>query len=66
MEQHPKLQNEEKITCASCMKDIPLSAATSSEAAGYTLHFCGAECFNEWNRQAERLNLKQAGEHQSR
>lgn len=66
MEQPLKPENEEKITCASCMKDIPLSAATSSEAAGYTLHFCGAECYSEWNRQAERLNLKPAGQHQSR
>lgn len=59
-------REEEKISCASCMKDIPRSAAKSSEAAGYTVYFCGAECFSEWNRQAERFGLKQRHEHQTR
>lgn len=57
---------EEKISCASCMKDIPRSAAKSSEASGYTLYFCGTDCYSEWNRQAERNHLKQPTEHQSR
>jgi hypothetical protein len=66
MEYPAKPHDEEKVACASCMKDIPLSAAISSEAAGYTVYFCGTDCFSEWNRQAERSGLKQAGEHQSR
>ena len=66
MEQPLKPRDEAKVSCASCMKDIPLSAATSSEAAGYTVYFCGTECFSEWNRQAERSGLKHAGEHQAR
>ena len=66
MEHKLKPRNEKQVACASCMKDIPLSAATSSEAAGYTVYFCGAECFSEWNRQAERSGLKRVGEHQTR
>jgi YHS domain-containing protein len=59
-------RNEEKVACTSCMKDIPRSAAKSSEAAGYTVYFCGLECYSEWNRQAERSGLKQVHEHQTR
>lgn len=67
MEQHTMApREEERVSCASCMKDIPRSAAKSSEAAGYTVHFCGLDCFSEWNRQAERARLKEPGEHQTR
>lgn len=60
------LQQDEKISCTSCMKDIPRSAAKSSEASGYILYFCGVDCYNEWNRQAERAHFKQPEEHQTR
>lgn len=67
MEQHyMDPREEERTACASCMKDIPLSAAKSSEASGYTLYFCGTDCYSEWNRQAERAHLKQPAEHQTR
>jgi YHS domain-containing protein len=60
MEQRLHPHPEEKIACTSCMKDIPFSAATSAESAGYTLYFCGLECYSEWHRQAERGHFTQA------
>lgn len=49
-----KPQNPELISCAQCLTEIPISAATSAEAVGYTAYFCGLECYSAWSAQADK------------
>jgi len=44
----------EKVSCAICRKEIPLTAAVIPEASDYMAHFCGLECYEQWKRQSER------------
>ena len=44
----------EKVSCAICRKEVPLTAAVIPEAADYMAHFCGLECYEEWKKQSER------------
>lgn len=44
----------EKVSCAICRKEIPLSAAVIPEAADYMAHFCGLECYAKWKKDSER------------
>ncbi len=39
------------IACEMCMKEVPATEATSSEAMDYVAHFCGLECFEKWKKQ---------------
>ncbi len=66
MEKYMDPNPPETISCTACMRDIPKSAAKSVESAGYTLYFCGLECYREWNSQAEKAGFKRREEHQSR
>lgn len=43
-----KPQEPEHVSCTVCMKEIPRSEATASEAVDYVLYFCGTECFEKW------------------
>jgi hypothetical protein len=51
----------EKVSCAVCFKEIPLTAAVIPEAADYMAHFCGLECYAQWKQQSER-----SGRHNSK
>lgn len=42
----------ERVPCAMCLKEVPVTEATVSEAADYFLHFCGLACYEEWKKQA--------------
>jgi hypothetical protein len=41
------------LSCEVCMKEIPASEASSSEATDYVIYFFGIECYGIWikNRQ---------------
>ena len=41
----------EIIQCEICLKEIPISEATSAEARDYVMHFCGLECYDQWSNQ---------------
>jgi hypothetical protein len=41
------------VACDMCMKEVPLSEATVTEATDYFMHFCGLECFEKWKNQGE-------------
>jgi hypothetical protein len=41
----------EHVACEICMKKIPLSEAIVPEASDYVAHFCGVECYDQWQRQ---------------
>lgn len=42
---------EAVVSCEICLKEIPVSKATSAEGADYFLYFCGTECFAQWEEQ---------------
>ena len=40
------------VACAVCRKEVPDSEAYVQEAGDYVYHFCGADCFEAWKREA--------------
>lgn len=49
-------------SCEQCRKEIPSSAAGSTEAADYVHHFCGAECYAKWlHEKNEKRNIESSG-----
>lgn len=42
-----------KVSCATCLKEVPKSEAKSCEAEDYVLHFCGIDCFDQWRREQQ-------------
>lgn len=49
----------EHVSCETCMKEIPLDEAKSSEGTDYVIHFCGLECFEKW--QQKQRSRQEAG-----
>ncbi len=41
----------ERVVCAVCLKEVPLSEAKVREATDYFVHFCGVECYEKWKNQ---------------
>lgn len=41
------------VSCAVCLKEVPLTEATIAEATDYFVHFCGLECYEKWKSQSE-------------
>jgi hypothetical protein len=41
----------EHVSCEVCRKEIPESTAMSHEAEEYIIHFCGIECYSEWQKE---------------
>ena len=40
----------ERVTCETCLKEVPKSEATSPEGTAYVLYFCGLDCYEQWKR----------------
>ena len=41
----------ERIECELCLREVPLSEATSGEATDYVAYFCGLDCYEKWRSQ---------------
>lgn len=41
------------VACEICLREIPRSVAQSQEGADYVYYFCGAECYQQWQAQAQ-------------
>ena len=41
------------VPCDVCRKEVPQSEAIIPEAADYVAHFCGLECYAQWQKQSE-------------
>jgi hypothetical protein len=41
---------QSKVSCETCLKEIPESEARSREASDYFAYFCGLDCYQEWGR----------------
>ena len=42
------MTDETLIECSICLNEIPESEAKSPEAQDYIQHFCGIDCYKEW------------------
>ena len=49
----PKPVELTHIACEMCLKEVPVSEATVSEATDYVMHFCGLDCYEKWKNQGE-------------
>jgi hypothetical protein len=47
-----------RVSCATCLKEVPVSEATVPEATDYFLHFCGLECYEIWKHQQEAVPVQ--------
>ncbi|MEN8108231.1 MAG: DUF3330 domain-containing protein [Pseudomonadota bacterium] len=45
------ITENERVACEVCLKEIPVSEASSGEASDYVIHFCGLECYEKWRKQ---------------
>ena len=51
---HPtQSENDVKVACEICLKEIPLSEAKNEEASDYVFHFCGIDCYTKWKEQKQ-------------
>ncbi len=48
-----QLPEVELVACDICLKEVPLSEATTPEAVDYVAHFCGLECYSQWQKKSE-------------
>ena len=39
------------VKCSHCDKEIPKSAAMTSEGTDYTWYFCGKACYEKWDEK---------------
>ena len=39
---------ETMIECSICLEEIPKSLAKASETQDYIQHYCGINCYKEW------------------
>ena len=53
-----KPAEEKHVACKVCMKEVPVSAAQSEEAADYVFYFCGSDCFAKWRRKGDTNPLR--------
>lgn len=47
---------QQTVNCKVCLKEIPASAAQSSECEDYVAHFCGTECYDKWEHPQKEAN----------
>lgn len=41
------------VSCAVCLKEVPADAANVTYTQDYVHHFCGLDCLEIWQKQAE-------------
>lgn len=57
MADKPATDENELIACQICLKEVPQSEAKIAEAQDYVMHFCGLDCYQQWQqKQANNSN----------
>ena len=51
----------EHIACEICLKEVPRSEATVSEATDYVMYFCGLDCYAKWKGERAKPGNKGEG-----
>ena len=46
-----KLLEMELIECEICLREVPITEATSPEATDYVVHYYGLTCYDRWMNQ---------------
>lgn len=54
MTESKQAPNEEMVECKVCLKEVPVSEASSDEARDYVFYFCGDDCYEKWQKQEAR------------
>ena len=49
----PLPDDEQLISCKTCLESVPLSESKISEAEEYIAYFCGLECYDLWKHQKQ-------------
>jgi NAD-dependent dihydropyrimidine dehydrogenase PreA subunit len=49
---------EKKISCHVCKKEIPKAAALNAEGEEYVYYFCQTECLDYWNEKKDKNDKK--------
>jgi hypothetical protein len=57
-----KSNDEPRVQCEVCLKEIPKSAAHSAEALEAIVYFCGLDCYEEWAADQIVERTLEAGE----
>lgn len=52
--------NNPLVSCEVCAKQIPASEAQVPEAVDYFVHFCGAQCYDLWQKKIKQDQAQQA------
>ena len=50
-------EQEVKVRCEVCLKEVPPSEAEGTEAVEFVRHFCGVDCYEEWINSRRRDEL---------
>jgi len=45
------VEEEPRVACEICLKEVPRSEAAIAEARDYVAYFCGLECYEKWKSQ---------------
>ncbi len=53
MDKKMEASEVEMVSCEICLKEVPVSEATTPEAMDYVAHFCGLECYQQWHKKGE-------------
>lgn len=40
-----------RVSCAVCLKEVPIAEAKVAEASDYFAYFCGLDCYEKWKAQ---------------
>jgi len=50
---------EQLISCKTCLDSVPLSESQIAEAEEYVAYFCGLECYDLWiHQQKKEVEIK--------
>lgn len=58
LEHSPLPDDDQLISCKTCLELVPLSESQISEAEEYIAYFCGLDCYDLWVHQ-KPLNKSQ-------
>jgi len=47
-------EQEQLISCDTCLKSVPLSESSVSEVEEYVAYFCGLDCYDTWVHQNDK------------
>ena len=50
MSEEKKKEEEAALSCTICLKDIGHEEHETYEVDDYVHHFCGLDCYSEWQR----------------